>query len=103
MASRFLVPQVPITSPIDKVIEKPFFPRGRERFQSIFDSQVPDNWSSFLSSLSHPQGPARSLSSAPYSWVQDPASTSIRANSDSVSNDIDESNWQYEKQYEQRI
>jgi hypothetical protein len=30
-------------------------------------------------------------------------STSIRSNSDSVSNDIDESNSQYEKQYEQRI
>jgi hypothetical protein len=32
--------------------------------------------------------------------VEQKASTSIRANSDSLSNDIDESNWQYEKQYE---
>jgi hypothetical protein len=31
------------------------------------------------------------------------ASTSIRANSDYVSNDMDESNSQYEKQYEQKI
>jgi hypothetical protein len=31
------------------------------------------------------------------------ADNSIRVNSDSVSNEIDESEWQDEKQYEQRI
>jgi hypothetical protein len=35
--------------------------------------------------------------------VEQKASTSIPANSDSVPNDIDESNSQYEKQYEQGI
>jgi hypothetical protein len=35
--------------------------------------------------------------------VEQKASTSICANSDSVSNDIDESELQNEKQYEQRI
>jgi hypothetical protein len=35
--------------------------------------------------------------------VEQKRSTSIRANSDSVSNDMDESNSQYEKQYKQRI